>query len=164
MSKSIRAAVLIATAASILVPGAAVAAEQGKIGAGVSKGEIGEGVSRGPQPYGTLTICASRADAPASTIALIRKNKVVKSFKLAGCRLLSAEDGLTAGKYKVRHTAPRSLVTTGWMAGGVSGTDEQQVSSVSRSRTRIEPRKSMTTAGFLHAGSSNWVTFTRTAR
>ena len=152
MSKSIRAAVLIATAGSILLPGAAVAAEQG---------EIGVGVSRSPQPYGTLTICASRADGPASTIKLIRKNKVVKSFKLAGCKLLSAENGLTPGKYRIQHTAPRGYVTTGWMAGGMSGTDDQQVSSVSRSRLRIEPRKAMSTAGFLHEGSSNWVTFTR---
>ena len=155
MSKTIRAGVLIASVASILVPGAAVAAEQG---------EIGIGVSRAPQPYGTLTICASRADAPASTIRLIRNNRVVKSFQLAGCRLLSAEDGLTAGKYRVRHIAPRSFVTTGWMAGGVSGTEDQRVSSISRSRMSIEPRRAMSTAGFLHAGSSNWVTFTRAAR
>ncbi len=164
MSKSIRAAVLIATAASILVPGAAMAAEGAEVGAGVSKGEIGVGVSRGPQPYGTLAICAGRADAPASTIKLVRNGQVVKSFKLSGCKLLTKNDGLSAGRYKVRHTAPAGYKTTGWIAGGMSGTGDQRASSISRSSFRIEPRATMSTAGFISANSSNWVTFSRTAR
>ena len=157
MSKSIRAAVLIATAASILGPGAAMAAEK-------AEGEIGVGVSRGPQPYGTLAICAGRADAPASTIKLVRNGQVVKSFKLSGCKLLTKNDGLSAGRYKVRHTAPAGYKTTGWIAGGMSGTGDQRASSISRSSFRIEPRATMSTAGFISANSSNWVTFSRTAR
>jgi hypothetical protein len=156
MSKSIRAAVIVAMASLISVPaGAAVAAD---------KGEIGTAVSRGPQPYGTLAICAGRADGPPSTITLIRHGKVVKSFRLTGCRLLGANDGLTNGRYKVRHTAPQGYRTAGWIAGGVSGSGEQQASSIRRSSFRITPRASMSTAGFLSAGSSNWVTFSRTAR
>lgn len=163
MSKSIRAAVIVAMASLITVPAVGVAAA-GEIGSGVSKGEIGEGVSRGPQPYGSLVICAGRGDAPASTITLIRNGKAVKSFKLAGCKLLKEHDGLTNGRYKVRHTAPAGYKTTGWISGGMSGTGDQRASSVSRSSFRIEPRKSMSTAGFLSANSSNWVTFSRTAR
>ena len=156
MRRSVRATVIVAMASLITVPtGAAVAAD---------KGEIGEGVSRGPQPYGSLVICAGRGDAAASTIKLIRKGKVVKSFKLAGCRLLDAGDGLRNGRYKVRHTAPAGLRTSGWVSGAVSGTGDQQTSSISRSNFRMQPRPSMSTAGFLSADSANWVTFSRTAR
>lgn len=157
MSRSIRAALVVAMASLVTVPavGAAAAAD---------RGEIGEGVSRGPQPYGSLTICAGRGDAPASTIKLIRDGAVVKSFKLAGCRLLDAGDGLANGRYKVRHRAPKGYRTTGWIAGGVSGTGDQQASSVSRSNPRMQARASMSTAGFLSATSANWVTFSRSAR
>lgn len=156
MSKSIRAAVLIATAAVIVVPAGGVAASETR--------EIGVAVSKSTQPYGTLAICAGRADGPASTIKLIRKGKVVKSFKLAGCTVLRKNDGLTGGRYKVRHTAPKGLRTAGWIAGGVSGEGDQRASSISRSSFRVEPRPSMSTAGFLSANSANWVTFSRTAR
>ena len=112
MSKSIRAAVFVATAAAIIVPGgAAVAAETG---------ELGVAVSQSAQPYGTLAICAGRADGPASTIRLIRNGNVVKQFRLAGCTLLRKSDGLTGGRYKVRHTAPNGYRTTGWIAGGTA--------------------------------------------
>ncbi|HUR74930.1 MAG TPA: hypothetical protein VMZ00_11695 [Sporichthya sp.] len=157
MSKSIRAAVIVAMASLITVPAVGVAAA-------ADHGEIGVGVSRGPQPYGTLTICAGRDDAPASTIKLIRNGRVMKSFKLSGCTLLNKNDGLTNGRYKVRHTAPAGYRTTGWISGGTSGTGDQRVSSISRSSFRIEPRASMSTAGFLSANSANWVTFSRTAR
>lgn len=156
MRRSIRATVIVAMAALITVPaGAATAAHEG---------EIGKGVSRGPQPYGSLVICAGRGDAAASTIKMIRNGKVVKSFKLAGCRQLDASDGLSNGRYKVRHTAPARLRTAGWVSGGVSGTGDQQASSISRSSFRAHPRPSMSTAGFLSANSSNWVTFSRTGR
>lgn len=154
MSRSTRVAVIVAMASLITVPAAGVAAA----------GEIGEGVSRGPQPYGTLAICAGRGDAPASTIQLIRNGKVAKSFKLSGCTLLSKRDGLTSGRYKVRHIAPAGYRTTGWISGGVSGEGDQQASSISRSSFRAQPRSAMSTAGFLSANSSNWVTFSRTAR
>ena len=156
MRRSVRATVIVAMASLITVPaGAAMAADTG---------EIGEGVSRGPQPHGSLVICAGRGDAAASTIKLIRNGKVVKSFKLAGCRLLDAGDGLSNGRYKVRHTAPAGLRTAGWVSGGFSGTGDQQTSSISRSNFRMQPRPSMSTAGFLSADSANWVTFSRTAR
>lgn len=156
MRTSVRATVIVAMASLITVPaGAAMAAD---------KGEIGEGVSRGPQPYGSLVICAGRGDAAASTIKLIRDGKVVKSFKLAGCRLLDAGDGLSNGRYKVRHTAPAGFRTAGWVSGGFSGSGDQQASSISRSNFRVQPRPSMSTAGFLSADSANWVTFSRTAR
>lgn len=151
MPKMTRAAVLLATATAVLVPSTAHA------------GELGAAVSTKGQPYGTLTICAGRADGPNSKIQLVRKGKVVKSFRLAGCKVLTAKKRLPRGKYKIRHTAPKGYVTTGWMAGGISGQGEQRVSSVSRSSFRIEPRKAMATAGFVHKNSSNWVTFTRTA-
>ena len=157
MSRSIRAAVIVAVASLITVPAAgAVAAAEG--------GEIGEGVSRGPQPHGSLVICSGRGDAPASTIKLIRNGNVVKSFRLAGCRLLDAGDGLSNGRYKVRHTAPNGYRTSGWISGGTSGSGDQMASSISRSNPRISPRPAMSTAGFLTADSANWVTFSRTAR
>jgi hypothetical protein len=78
--------------------------------------------------------------------------------------VLGAKKGLAKGKYQVRHTAPKGYVTTGWMAGGISGYGEQRASSISRSSIRIEPRKTMATAGFVHKSSSNWVTFTRAGR
>lgn len=157
MSRSIRAAVIVALASLITVPavGAAAAAEQG---------EIGEGVSRGPQPHGSLVVCAGRGDAPASTIKLIRNGNVVKSFRLAGCRLLDAGDGLSNGRYQVRHTAPKGYRTSGWISGGASGTGDQMASSVERSNPRLSPRLSMSTAGFLSPESANWVTFSRTSR
>lgn len=159
MRRSVRAAVMVAMASVIVVPigaaGTAVAAD---------RGEIGEGVSRGPQPHGSLVICSGRGDAAAARIKLIRNGKVVKSFKLAGCRQLDAGDGLSNGRYKVRHTAPAGLRTAGWVSGGVSGRGDQQTSSISRSDFRMQPRKSMSTAGFLSANSSSWVTFSRTAR
>jgi hypothetical protein len=157
MSNSIRAALVVAMASLIAVPAAGAAAAAGQ-------GEIGEGVSRGPQPYGSLTICAGRGDAPAARIKLIRNGKVVKSFRLSGCRLLDAGDGLSNGRYKVRHTAPSGYLTKGWMSGSVSGSGDEMTSSVSRSNPRMQPRPSMSTAGFLSATSANWVTFSRTAR
>lgn len=153
MQNVTRAAVLIATASAIVIPGAAATA-----------GELGSAVETNGTPYGTLTVCAGRADGPASTIKLVRKGKVVKTFRLAGCKVLGAKKGLAKGKYQVRHTAPKGYVTTGWMAGGISGYGEQRASSISRSSIRIEPRKTMATAGFVHKSSSNWVTFTRAGR
>ena len=165
MSKSVRAAVIVAMASVIALPaGVAAAAENGEIGTAVNHGEIGTAVSRSPQPYGTLAICAGRGDAPASTIQLIRSGHVVKTFKLSGCKLLSAKNGLSAGRYKVRHTAPEGQKTSGWIAGGLSGSGDQHASSIRRSNPSGKTHRSMSTAGFLSADSSNWVTFTRTAR
>ncbi|GAA0605390.1 hypothetical protein GCM10009547_04150 [Sporichthya brevicatena] len=151
MPKMTRAAVLLATATAVAIPTAAHA------------GEIGAAASTSEQSYGTLAICAGRADGPSSKIQLVRKGKVVKTFRLAGCKVLTKGKGLPNGKYQVRHTAPKGYVTTGWMAGGVSGKGDQSLSSVSRSSFTVKPRKTMSTAGFVHKNSANWVTFTRTA-
>lgn len=64
----------------------------------------------------------------------------------------------------MRHTAPKGYRTTGWISGGVFGTGHQMTSSINRSNPRMQPRPSMSTAGFLSADSANWVTFSRSAR